>query len=190
MFNAENSLLQNSTADPLKSILFTLYFKKNTLPDNIKIVHLVRDPKDFITSFMRWKNRKLSGVVAHHFFPLWQPSPYFQKEVSLVEWIKMSKFEHFAWVWKFKNQLFHNTFSKYSNYKLFRIEDLTKKENNKWKELIEFIGMKNIMDDKNISFCKVNESTKKKFPKWQQWNNKKHDILNRHCRELINKYGY
>ena len=68
----EKSKINNAlpfTLDPLKSISYYLYFKNNT-DLNPALVHLIRDPRDFVTSFMNWKNRSITGLIYHHITPL------------------------------------------------------------------------------------------------------------------------
>ena len=75
---AKNYLIRNvwehnspppSTTDPLKTMGLVLYLNDliRNNPEKIKnvaIIHIIRDPRDFVTSFMNWKNRKLSGIIA------------------------------------------------------------------------------------------------------------------------------
>ena len=63
-----------SALDPLLSLPIYISIKNNAI-SNTKIVHLVRDPRNFVTSFMNWKNQSLSKKILHYMVPFWQPFP-------------------------------------------------------------------------------------------------------------------
>ena len=88
----EDGKIPKSTSDPLRSVLVALFLSTFSEKMNYKVIHLVRDPRDFVTSFMNWKNRKLSGIIAHHLTPFWQPNPFHTNEIGLLTWMNMTKF--------------------------------------------------------------------------------------------------
>lgn len=184
----------DSTADPLRAIPLSFFILSSGKEhDEIKIIHLVRDPRDFVTSFMNWKKVSVKRTILHHAVPLWQPNPWLAKDVSFWERINMSKFEHFCWIWSYKNQLFKDNFSKKQNYFLIKFEDLVtgsaRKE--KWKELFDFLELPQIQVDK-ISFPEkiINKSNVNIFPDWQHWPSLKAVKLNYWCGDLMNELGY
>ena len=182
-----NHALPPSTVDPLKSIAYYQYIKILYEEDpsglkNITIIHLVRDPRDFVTSFMNWKNRNLSGKIAHHLTPFWMPEP------KLKERFSMSKFEHFCWIWSKKHHLFDDGFSHLPNYYLFRIEDL-KPGSGKLNELLSLITNKDEIKTE-LNKTNRNKSMKKGFPSWESWDPKQAKKLDNICTELMQKFGY
>jgi len=181
--------LPDNSADPLFSIGLTEYIKNFKTSNNYKIVHLVRDPRDFTRSFISWKQRKLSGVIAHHFTPFWQPSPLFI-EKKILKRLAMTKFEHFCWIWNYKNNYFERYFSNDSYYRI-RLEDLVseKKDNKYLKELLEFIELTG--NTKSIELSDpINKSKIKKISKWQDWDSITAKNLDHYCGRLMRKYGY
>ena len=179
-----------STLDPLLSLPIYISIKNNAI-NNTKIVHLVRDPRDFVTSFMNWKNQSLSKKILHYMVPFWQPFP-FGKGIKFYRWIFMSKFEKFCWVWFYKNTLFKQL-QNLMDYKLVRIEDLTKSTNNlhHMRELVRFLELKEKdYNYQNFASQPVNKSDIKEFPSYVNWSQKQKDTLQRICGDLMHEFGY
>ena len=179
--------LPPSTADSLRSVAYLLYleklFEENPgLRDNAIIIHLVRDPRDFVSSFINWKNRRLSGWIAHHLTPFWMPQP------KISERFSMTKFEHFCWIWQRKNMLFCDGFSNLHDYHLYKMEDL-QAGSEKLNELLSRItgrsDIKTGTEGENH-----NSPAKKSFAYWKNWNPVQAQKLHDKCAGLMEQYGY
>jgi len=184
--------MNKSTADPLLSVPHTLIKSSNLEISKLKILHILRDPRDFVTSFMNWRRQKLRRMFLHHCVPLWQPNPWFTGSVNFKTYIKMSKFEHFCWIWAFKNNLFETRWAKSkSNYIRFRMEDLI---NNNKNCISEFASFLDLSRPKLIEFINksptVNRSDNHYFPRWKQWTKEQAMTLDKHCGPLMARYGY
>lgn len=182
-----NNTLPPSSADPLRSVAYYFYLKKLFVeqPDpgsKAVIIHLVRDPRDFVASFMNWKDRKLSGKVAHHLTPFWMPEPRFRSRIS------MSKFEHFCWVWMRKNQLFHEGLSDLPNYHLFKMEDL-RPDSEALQDLLSLIFGEGEHVTK-IEGRSHNATIKKDFPYWNSWEPEQAKKLLQICSAQMEQYSY
>lgn len=177
--------------DPLLSMLVYNSYSGNEINDKCKIVHLVRDPRDFVTSFMNWKAGSVKRMILHHFVPFWQPNPWILGQCSLSARLKMSKFEHFSWIWYYKNSLFKNKFSHTENYLLLKFEDLVSNQKQSLELILKFFGY----DDIDIDWIKypenkINRSNKRYFPNWQNWNKDRAKILDGWCGNLMRYYDY
>jgi hypothetical protein len=179
-----------STADPLRSMLLAANLRDRVLPFGLRIVHIVRDPRDFVSSFMNWKTETIKRRILHHVVPAWQPNPWLAGEVALVRWMRMKKFEHFAWIWNHKNQLF-GEFADQLEYRRFRLEDLIASNGDRraLDELEQFVGISLPPQLTRRAPDRVNASAGL-FPKWPSWSATQARILDEHCGELMLEYGY
>ncbi len=179
--------LPPSSADPLRSVAYTFYLKKllekhQELKDEVTIIHLVRDPRDFVSSFMNWKNRKLSGKIAHHITPFWMPEPGIIKKWS------MTKFEHFCWIWERKNRMFYEEFAWFPGYYLFMMEDL-RPGSDQLKQLLSLVLDKS-EEEIIMEIKEYNSPIRKDFPYWNKWTPKQATKLHGICSDMMAEFGY
>jgi len=182
--------LQVSTSDPLRSMLLYAQLQSKEMRPDVLIVHVIRDPRDFVTSFMNWKNQSLKRRILHHVVPFWQPSPWLAGEISFYKRFEMNKFEHFCWIWNYKNRLFEKL-ERYFNYQRFKFEHLfndSREAEDERQDLFLFLGTK--MDDVIIHKEEKINSSKGSFDSWSSWTPEQAALLDKHCGELMKKYGY
>jgi hypothetical protein len=180
----------HSTIDPLLSLAIYKFIKYGDVDQSkCLIIHLVRSPENFVTSFMNWKQQSIKRTFLHHFVPFWNPVPFFHK-CSLFSWIKMSQFEKFCWVWNYKNSCFSTLGNQ--NYFMVRMEDLFKYETKKqsFEDLGIFLRLRFNDDIIYDNSKKINESKIKKFPLFQGWTRKQKIIMFTHCGKLSKKMKY
>ncbi len=179
-----------STADPLKAMLIAQRLLERGIDPQTRVIHLVRDARDFVASFMSWKRQSLKRQFLHHGVPLWQPSPWLSGETSLFRWVGMSKFEHFSWVWAYKNELFARL-SGQRNYLLVRTEDLVDpaRRDASVAALCDFLHLTRRSESPPVAARVVNASDSS-FPNWTQWSPEMSATLCHHCSELMQRFGY
>ena len=175
--------LPQSTCDPLQSIALYQYILDNN-NSNIKIIHIIRDPRDFITSLTNWKNRKISGIIAHHFLPFWHPIPNISIKTAIIDQLNCNKIDQFAKVWTYKNELFGTLENKCKNYRLFKFEDITSSKN-VLLELLNYLEVSNIPANRLINNKLVSNKNSKPFPYWRNWKKKEANMVDYYCGELI-----
>lgn len=175
----------NSSVDPQQSV-----FIYNSLADhkqeNAKVIVLVRDPRSFVTSMMNWKNRRLQSRVSHHIIPFWAPVPMFHG-VNWFKYLTMSKLQHFAWTWKFKNELFLSLRERGYDVLLVKMEDAVSNPQ-LVSEIMNFIGLDGSKFE-GLDGVK-NASRKDFFPEWKNWDNDAKAQFVGHCGKLMNQLGY
>lgn len=183
------------SVDPLLSIPFTIFLSKKTnCSKNIKIVHLVRDPRNFVSSFMNWKQQKLRRWILHHAVPCWQPTPLLSEKKGFMKRLGMDKFEHFCWIWNYKNTLFRDRFlNDNDRYYFARMEDLVDLEDGykNISNMMKFIGVtvpKCIIEDRMRG--KINRSTDTYFSDWRYWQPARAKTLDQYCGDLMRIFGY
>jgi hypothetical protein len=161
--------------------------------DDIKIIHIVRDPRDFVTSYINFINTRWQSWLANNLIPFWNVSGYKIEEFNKKEWKKLSQFEKFCWHWKFKNtKIFELYGNDKNNYYFFKFEDIINKKTRKKSliKLLNFIGLEYIENCENFFNKKYNISKRKILPDWQEWDTDKSIMLNNICSELMQKYNY
>lgn len=174
-----------STCDPLQAMALFYYVDQHD--PEAKVIHLVRDPREMVRSFMNWKNRKLSGKVAHHLVPYWMPFPLQTGDLGLFEYATLPKYAHFAWIWNYKNRQFGSLKDK-KNYRLVRLEDLYASPE-VMNDLFQFMGVKAEINPERHG-KKANASEMKKFPKWRDWTPAMAKNIDRFCGPLMAELGY
>ncbi len=159
----------------------------------VKIVHIIRDPRDFVTSFLNWVHRRRKSWIAHNLTPFWNVSGYLAGEMSKSEWSKMDEFERYCWQWKYKNQKILELYSNdKENFITFRFEDLISSTNNKktLDELLTFIGLPYSPGSEEYFQVKQNVSDKRYFSNWRNWNKERCRQLQNICGHLMEQYDY
>lgn len=176
--------LPDATVDPQQSVHIYNGLAAH-LRQDLKVIVLLRDPRDFVTSMMNWKNRRLQSKVSHHLIPFWSPVPAMHG-TSWLNYAFMSKFEHFAWTWNFKNRLFLSLRDMGYDVMVIKTEDMIGNVE-AFNQLLEFIGL----DKKSESLSGIkNASEKRYFPHWKHWSGKEREILREHCEPLMTEFGY
>ena len=170
---------------PLQAM--ALYYYLEQTDSDAKVIHLFRDPRVMVRSFMNWKNRKLSGKVAHHLVPYWMPIPLQTGDLGLFDYAMLPKHAHFAWIWNFKNRLFSSLKGR-PNYRLVKLEDLYASAG-VMNELFQFMGVNAEIHPERHS-KKANASQTKSFPRWRDWTPEMAKQLDRFCGPLMLELGY
>jgi hypothetical protein len=178
--------LTEASSDPLRSMLAAVRIRSGSGPP-VRVVHVVRDPRDFVRSFMSWKRQSLKRSILHHLVPAWQPNPWMAGECGPLRWAAMSKFEHFCWVWAYKNAYFGSLVER-CDYRRFRMEDLSTNRDGALKELFRFAGQEPPAGA-GARPERVNPS-RERFPAWREWTARRARQLAAHCGSLMAQYGY
>lgn len=134
-------------------------------------------------------------MFLHHCVPFWQPNPCCAGETDALTYIKMSKFEHFCWIWDYKNRLFEKKLKDIgSEYLRIRLEDIIDPNgasDSGIRLLGSFLGLPELEISVNkIQNHAVNKSDGKFFPEWRHWTKERAIILHKYCTPLMKRYGY
>ena len=172
---------------------------------NLRIIFIIRDPRNWIRSNINFKlfyhfsdtNMYLGNRLNAKMF---QNDPYQKK------WKSFSQFEKLAWAWNKQNSFAIESLEKIQNvpkienkniYKIFKFEDLfSDKNDEEFKNLINFINELNpekkesYKKYKNSIHKKIHQPKNYKFPKWQKWTSEEAQIVEKHCGDLMRKFGY
>ena len=162
-----------------------------------KILHVVRDPRTFIPSYINYGTFSGLKKLAAHFLPYWYLKPEQYENRPARTWRQMSEPERLAWHWHIVNQEIDRAAGLYGpDYLLVRYEDLFLKQVGEagppgLRPLLDWIGlppsekMVQLMRDK-----KLNASRNRGFPKWEQWDEPSRQAVLKTCGEQMRRYGY
>ncbi|MFC1975131.1 sulfotransferase domain-containing protein [Chloroflexota bacterium] len=159
---------------------------------NVYVIHIVRDPRTFVTSYLNWMHTKFKSFMANKFVLGWQPSGYFTGEIPWRVWRNMDEFQRICWQWVYKNQTLEDLFARSPHYLCLRFEDLFINENKltTLKSLISFVDIP--YQDRFAEICqhKKNSSRKTYFPQWSEWPLDRKKQLLDICGRQMAQYGY
>jgi len=156
----------------------------------VKVIHIVRDPRTYIRSHLNWSRQRLKSFIANHVLPFWQPNGFLLNEVSAWRWLMYTRFEQFCWIWQFKNQYLTSIGDTETPYLRLRFEDLTRHsiDQNAMARLVDFLSLPATTTIRSAG--PVNETRRRVFPAWQRWSPKMCAHLDRTCGEQMRLHGY
>lgn len=158
---------------------------------NLKVLHIVRDPRDYVTSQLNFSRQKRTSFIGNYLVPFWQPNPFLVGELPLTQAFHFSRFQKYCWVWDFKNRIMSRLNHSATPYLCVRFEDLF--ENNPeatFKQITEFMGLPQVEDILNHFSEPANSSKPTFFPEWRGWSSRQAAQLHALCGEQMQKYGY
>ncbi len=157
----------------------------------LKVVHVVRDPRTYVRSHINWSRQRAKSLIANYCVPFWQPSPRWAAQSDGAR-PGLSKFEHFCWVWTFKNELMAKLQGTAHDYLCIRFEDFVhpKKAGETLAKIAEFIGLQPIVAATAEVQQAVNSTTRQGFPRWQKWSAYRCARLDEYCGLTMKKYRY
>lgn len=158
---------------------------------NVYIIHIVRDPRTFVRSYLNWTHSRFKSWVANKVVPSWHPSGYFTGELAWREWRRMDEFQRVCWHWTYKNTLLEKLFAGDERYIRIRFEDLfLAQDAETLKEMLTFVGIPYQERFEAMLQKSKNVSRKTYFPRWKKWADiKRHQLLHL-CTEQMRRYGY
>ena len=158
---------------------------------NVYIVHIIRDPRTFVSSYLNWMHTRFKSWVANKLVPGWHPSGFFTGEMSWRQWQQMDEFERVCWHWKYKNMLLEDLFEGEERYIRVRFEDLfLAGDSSKLREILDFVEIPYERELEAILAKNRNMGRKTYFPAWDEWEpRRKRELLNI-CAGKMKEYGY
>ncbi len=73
---------KNFTLTPIAFCTDLPRLRQNFIP-NLKVLHIVRDPRTYVTSHLNFSRQKGTSYIANYFVPFWQPNPFLVGELPL-----------------------------------------------------------------------------------------------------------
>lgn len=170
-----------------------------------KILHVVRDPRTFIPSYINYGTFSGLKRIAAEFLPYWYLKPEQYDPGTSKRWSGMSEPERLAWHWHVVNREIDRGAAMYGdNYLLLRYEDLFPREKKDapgtaapaaslppgLTRLLDWIGLSPNEKLVQLMGDKRNASRNRGFPRWDQWDEPTRQSVLAMCGEQMERYGY
>lgn len=157
------------------------------------VIHMIRDPRSFVTSMINWRHLRLKGLISHYLLPWWDITGPIAGQMNKSEWSGLSDMECFAWQWKYKNTFINEHYSHREQlYKIVRLEDLTNINTREetLENLMNFLSIK--LEKEWLSFFDRprNAGTHTMFPHWSKWTYEQCQKFDDICGDLMREYKY
>ena len=158
---------------------------------SLKIIHIVRDPRDYIRSHINWSRSRVKSFIANYLTPFWQPVGYLLSDMSWADWFNLNRKEKYAWIWLFKNRYIQQIEVSETPYLRVRFEDLFNSENpgSVLSSILDFIDVR-VTEDLNQYFDNTINASKVNIQSWPTWNRQTCRKIHSICGEMMGLYGY
>jgi hypothetical protein len=160
-------------------------------PD-LRVIHIVRDPRSYVTSHLNFARQNGSSFIANHLIPFWQPNPFLIGEISLARARDFTRFDRFCWIWDFKNRVMASLEGSQTPYLRLRFEDIfnTQQPEQAFGQMTDFIGLPRLTGIGDRFSDPANASSRTLFPEWQHWTSAQCTRLQLLCGERMSLFGY
>lgn len=156
-----------------------------------RVVHLVRDPRTYVRSYLNYGAfRGVKGLAARY-YPYWMLKPEQVDPTAPRRWPDMSHVERLAWRWTTINTALDRGESLYGDrYLRVRYEDVFAEDGSGLRRLAEWAGLTPTAGFERLREERVNASTGKQAPKFDQWDAADRRVLLDLCGPQMERYGY
>ena len=159
----------------------------NEIIKDAKIIHIIRDPRDYIKSHLNHGVFKGKKLIAKKFLPFWFMNV--RRDLKIQK--KLSEYEVLAGRWVIVNKFIEETCKGNDNYKMFKYEDLFgENRNQNLYELAKFIGLPADEIDFKDEYKKLNAGKKNIANKWNTWSKEELESVYDICGDMMNYFGY
>jgi len=158
----------------------------------LRVVHIVRDPRTYVTSHLSFMRQRRRSFIANYLVPFWQPNPFLVGELDWKMLFTLSRFERFCWIWDFKNRVMGSLEGTQIPYLLVRFEDVFQSENpeKEFDKITDFIGLPRASSIQKRFSQPTNQTIRQTIPVWMEWLPARCIQLHAHCGERMKIYGY
>jgi len=186
------ALEANSAYGPLVDLLPEAF-------PNCRIVYVIRDPRDWIRSFMNFRTSTYGPLDLRARIPNARlTAQNVPNDPWHGQWGRMTRFERLCWSWRRLNEYSLQCAKKIRGFRVYRFEDLFygKNRDNTFREMLEFVTQfpnglcAKWRFDPDILSRKVHSRAAGAFPRWTDWGKEYVSQLHNHCGELMSEFQY
>lgn len=171
--------------------LYALPYLAPRLYPNMKVIHIIRDPRDYVRSHLGWALNRPKSHLANFWLPFWQPNGYLAGDMTRRQWSGLDMLERFSWIWLYKNRVIEKIKDGMTPFLQLKFECFFRKfDIDAYKELIQFIGLPFKGETLEEFQTPKNQSRRAPFGRWPKWSDKQCAKLDRICGEFMRKHDY
>jgi hypothetical protein len=158
----------------------------------VKVLHVVRDPRTYIPSGINFGQFRGLRAIATRFLPYWYLKPEHAKDPPALRWSQMTDPQRLAWHWTVCNGEIDRVAPLFGdNYLFMKYEEIFSKDAAGLGRLLAWMGLEeNASIREKMREKKVNASTARRCPKWEQWEPAERKAVLDMCGERMQQYGY
>jgi len=164
--------------------------------ENAKFIHIVRDPKKWVTSALNTFEYYLYGPFDEKLLKLSPTAMDFSDDNWAKKWKSMSKFEKYCWFYNKLNDHVINTMEGKNNFRVYRFEDVFDREDTSTLEdMLKFatnfdLNTYDYVLKPDLLNRKIHSRSEGTFPAFKDWDKRMFDQLKRHCGRWMNRFDY
>jgi len=186
----------NNYLESNSGLAFLLPIIKKQFP-RYKIVHIIRDGRDWIRSVYSRKLQNDGTPTLNKRGEVWKFTAKDINDQYANNWDNMNMIEQLSWMWKVRNEFILNYIRDDERAISIRFEDIFNPDDNYkiFDKLIHFIN-----DDTNIKLNledplipvkkKINKTNKFLLPPYMEWNESDKESFNNIAGDLMEEYNY
>jgi hypothetical protein len=167
---------------------------------NSKAAYIIRDPRDWVRSFMNMRVPFYSWRDIKSWFGIGRLTPaHIAHDPNRERWPMMSLFEKLCWAWNRENRYALECAKLSANIQVFRFEDLFDGQNywQAMRAMLEFLTRfdngytVSFQLDPDLLAVRVHSRREAgSFPAWSEWTPEQAKILTSHCGDLMTRFRY
>ncbi len=144
------------------------------------IIHVVRDPREFIPSMARFRRRKPARRFVQLHLPFWDYGP------------RLPELEKLAWQWNYKSRFIDEAYGAHPRFLRLRFEDLFDDTTDTYEQMMAFIDPSLDAAALRDAFfaTHLNAAGPPAPAAWTRWEPELCRHVHRTCGELMAAYGY
>jgi hypothetical protein len=154
-----------------------------------KIICVVRSPKTFVISHLRWEKQRWQSIIANRCVPFWQPTSY-GNQLMGFRWDIYQRVSFYSEVWARKNETITRSLPGDGRSVILRFEDVFDPKNGAQllNDLMEWLDIRisKPITPETIG-TKMNRSGGTPA---QWWDERCSSIMRQFCSSLMREYGY
>lgn len=161
--------------------------------DDPFVLHIVRDPRSYVTSYMNHGAFVGFKGVAGAAIPYWQLKPEHLGKAEGRTWASMSPHERICWRWENLNALIEHGAEQLppARYLRVRFEDIVDPACGGLRPVLDWLGLETVPGLRSPALdLRENRSHRAVHPRFEEWSGEMRSVLELHCRERMIRYGY